>query len=201
MLAGLKVGYDEGTDERLSRAYAYNSFGDITAADRGRRQLRIQLRRAGTADQRMRPHLQRRLGAPTASWLKRRFRLLQPRETASKPRLSHAGRRALCADGGRPPVAEQSRSHPSGCTLFFPFGGLVIGTHHKGLETMNAFIRANGRRVTFALLLILILTACAHPPPLPFSCANFKEAYWAEFNFGIDSPDRCCLHSGPLMGY
>ena len=31
MLAGLKVGYDEGTDERLSRGYAYNSFGGITA--------------------------------------------------------------------------------------------------------------------------------------------------------------------------
>ena len=35
MLAGLKVGYDEGTDERLSRAYAYNSFGDITALTEG----------------------------------------------------------------------------------------------------------------------------------------------------------------------
>ena len=54
---------------------------------------------------------------------------------------------------------------------------------------MNAFIRANGRRVTFALLLILILTACAHPPPLPFSCANFTEAYWTEFHFNVDTPE------------
>ena len=52
---------------------------------------------------------------------------------------------------------------------------------------MNAFIGANGRRVTLALLLLLILTACAHPPPLPFSCANFTETYWAEFDFGVDS--------------
>ena len=35
MLAGLKVGYDEGTDERLSRGYAYNIFGDITALTEG----------------------------------------------------------------------------------------------------------------------------------------------------------------------
>ena len=35
MLAGLKVGYDEGTDERLSRGYAYNGFGDITALTEG----------------------------------------------------------------------------------------------------------------------------------------------------------------------
>ena len=35
MLAGLKVGYDEGTDERLSRGYAYNSFGEITALTEG----------------------------------------------------------------------------------------------------------------------------------------------------------------------
>ena len=59
-------------------------------------QQQLHLRRAGTVDQRMRPHLQRRLGAPAASWVMRRFRLQQPRETASKPRLSHAGRRALC---------------------------------------------------------------------------------------------------------
>ena len=65
---------------------------------------------------------------------------------------------------------------------------------------MNAFIRANGRRVTFALLLILILTACAHPPPLPFSCANFKETYWAEFNFGIDSPTDVASTAARLWG-
>ena len=35
MLASLKVGYDEGTDERLSRGYTYNSFGEITALTEG----------------------------------------------------------------------------------------------------------------------------------------------------------------------
>ena len=35
MLASLKVGYDEGTDERLSRGYVYNSFGEITALTEG----------------------------------------------------------------------------------------------------------------------------------------------------------------------
>ena len=35
MLASLKVGLSEGGDERLSRSYAYNSFGDITALTEG----------------------------------------------------------------------------------------------------------------------------------------------------------------------
>lgn len=36
-----------------------------------------------------------------------------------------------CFDSGRPPVADQSRSHPSGCTLLSPFRGLTIGAHHS----------------------------------------------------------------------
>ena len=39
-------------------------------------------------------------------------------------------RSASCSDGGGPPVGDQSRPHPSGCTLFFPFRGLVIGANH-----------------------------------------------------------------------
>ena len=35
MLASLKVGLSEGGNERLSRAYAYNSFGDITSLTEG----------------------------------------------------------------------------------------------------------------------------------------------------------------------
>ena len=35
MLASLKVGLSEGGDERLSRGYAYNSFGDITSLTEG----------------------------------------------------------------------------------------------------------------------------------------------------------------------
>ena len=35
MLAGLKFGVSEGGGERLSRAYAYNSFGGITALTEG----------------------------------------------------------------------------------------------------------------------------------------------------------------------
>ena len=35
MLASLKVGLNEGGGERLSRSYAYNSFGDITALTEG----------------------------------------------------------------------------------------------------------------------------------------------------------------------
>ena len=35
MLASLKVGFDEGGGERLSRSYAYNSFGDLTALTEG----------------------------------------------------------------------------------------------------------------------------------------------------------------------
>ena len=35
MLASLKVGFDEGGGERLSRGYAYNSFGDLTALTEG----------------------------------------------------------------------------------------------------------------------------------------------------------------------
>ena len=37
MLESLKVGYDEGGGERLSRSYAYNSFSDITALAEDRR--------------------------------------------------------------------------------------------------------------------------------------------------------------------
>ena len=35
MLESLKVGFDEGTGERLSRGRAYNSFGDITTLTEG----------------------------------------------------------------------------------------------------------------------------------------------------------------------
>ena len=35
MLASLKVGLSEGGGERLSRGYAYNSFGDITTLTEG----------------------------------------------------------------------------------------------------------------------------------------------------------------------
>ena len=35
MLASLKVGFDEGGGERLSRGYAYNSFGDLSALTEG----------------------------------------------------------------------------------------------------------------------------------------------------------------------
>ena len=31
----------------------------------------------------------------------------------------------------RPSAADQSRPHPSGCTLYFPFRGPNIGTHHS----------------------------------------------------------------------
>ncbi len=37
----------------------------------------------------------------------------------------------LCSDGGRPPVADQNRSHLDGCALFTPFHGLVIGANHR----------------------------------------------------------------------
>lgn len=42
-----------------------------------------------------------------------------------------------------------------------------------------------------ALVLYFLLTwgGAIVPPPLPFSCANFTEHYWVEFNFGIDSTD------------
>ena len=35
MLESLKVGLSEGKDERLSRGYAYNGFGDITSLTEG----------------------------------------------------------------------------------------------------------------------------------------------------------------------
>ena len=65
---------------------------------------------------------------------------------------------------------------------------------------MNAFVKTNGRRVAFAVLLIFLLAACAHPLPLPFSCANFKETYWAEFNFGVDSPTDVASTAARLWG-
>ena len=35
---------------------------------------------------------------------------------------------------------------------------------------------------------------------MPFSCANFKETYWAEFNFGIDSPTDVASTAARLWG-
>ena len=47
------------------------------------------------------------------------------------------------------------------------------------------------RALGVALFLFLILTwsGAYVPPPLPFSCANFTESYWPEFNFNVDSTD------------
>ena len=53
---------------------------------------------------------------------------------------------------------------------------------------MNTFTNA-GIRLTLIFGFLFIILGCAHPPPpLFFSCANFTEAYWSEFNFGSDSP-------------
>ena len=97
MLAGLKFGVSEGGGERLSRAYAYNSFGGSTAvAERttsnsftydGLGRLTSACGRTYSDDS------VRQLQAGLSD----DFELLQPRETASKCRLSHAGRRALRA--------------------------------------------------------------------------------------------------------
>ena len=65
---------------------------------------------------------------------------------------------------------------------------------------MNVLIRAHGRRVTLALLLILVVAGCDHPPPLPFSCSNFTESYWAEFGFGVDSPAEVASTVSRLWG-
>ncbi len=65
---------------------------------------------------------------------------------------------------------------------------------------MNVLIRAHGRRVTLALLLILVVAGCDHPPPLPFSCSNFTESYWVEFGFGVDSPAEVASTVSRLWG-
>ena len=65
---------------------------------------------------------------------------------------------------------------------------------------MNALTSRFGRQVAFALLLILLPTACAHPPPLPFSCANFAETFWTEFNFSADSPADVAATAPRLWG-
>lgn len=58
--------------------------------------------------------------------------------------------------------------------------------------------RGKARRYTlvFASTLIFILAGCYAPQssivegtPPPFSCARLTESYWAEFRFGVDSPD------------
>ena len=64
MLESLKVGLSEGGGERLSRSYAYNSFGDITRSYRGYDELHVRLRRAGSADQRVWQDVQLRRGQP-----------------------------------------------------------------------------------------------------------------------------------------
>ena len=62
---------------------------------------------------------------------------------------------------------------------------------------MNACISSRGRHaLVIALALFFSLTACYVPEspivegtPPPFSCARLTESHWAEFRFGVDSPD------------
>ena len=44
--------------------------------------------------------------------------------------IAHPQKSTSCSDRDRPPVPDQNTTHPSGCTLFFPFRGLVIGANH-----------------------------------------------------------------------
>ena len=63
------------------------------------------------------------------------------RDHIKVPTIARWQKGAACSDGGRPPVADQSRPHPTGCTLFFPFRDLVIGATHS-LQT-NKHIKAH----------------------------------------------------------
>jgi len=59
-------------------------------------------------------------------------------------RVASVSAPTLVSDGperGRPLVADQCRSHPSGCTLFFPFRGPNIGTHHSFVVLVDASFR------------------------------------------------------------
>lgn len=58
---------------------------------------------------------------------------------------------------------------------------------------INRFTSMLSRQVLF-IPLLFILMGCYRPPvvigtPSPFSCARFAESRWAEFRFGVDSPD------------
>ena len=61
----------------------------------------------------------------------------------------------------------------------------------RGLSAMRIFKRnVVHKALLFAFLLFLILIWDTNqPPPLPFSCANFTESYWSEFDFAGDLPD------------
>ena len=62
---------------------------------------------------------------------------------------------------------------------------------------MNRYSSNWGRHAVFVSLVFLFpLAGCYRPrspivegTPPPFSCARFTEPHWAEFRFGVDSPD------------
>lgn len=71
------------------------------------------------------------------------------------------------------------------------------------LITVITLIRKHSRLSLFlAFLLILTLWwgIISHPPPLPFSCANFTESYWAEFTFNVDTSEDVVSTVNRLWG-
>ncbi len=53
---------------------------------------------------------------------------------------------------------------------------------------MNVFTKRSGRH-SLLIPFLLILAGCSFQPAPPrhFSCSNFTESYWSEFNFSADS--------------
>ena len=77
----------------------------------------------------------------------------------------------------------------------------------RGLSAMSILTRKGVRKaLLFAFLLILIFNLIfilmwgTNQPPLPFSCANFTESYWSEFDFNVDSQDDVASTVSRLWG-
>ena len=66
--------------------------------------------------------------------------------------IAHPQKNTSCSDRDRPPVPDQNTTHPSGCTLFFPFRGLVIGANHTSM-TRGILIRVfeEGPQKTYSM--------------------------------------------------
>lgn len=71
------------------------------------------------------------------------------------------------------------------------------------LITVITLIRKHSRLSLFlAFLLILTLWwgIISYPPPLPFSCTNFTESYWTEFNINVDTSEDVVSTVNRLWG-
>lgn len=53
---------------------------------------------------------------------------------------------------------------------------------------MSSFARSSAYQTLLYMFLVVLAGCTGQSSPLPFSCANYKESHWPEFNFSVDSP-------------